>query len=399
MSVIIGPQQQLKQGAATGESIGQNLAKSLQMLAQDRMARQQRQQEVSSGLQSVLGVSQQEAQAISRLPEAQQNQVFQSLLGTTEQEVIPQAAGQEPGMPPDSLSALEQMLPEEMPEEGTPEYSDIVSKFQAHVDGLPSEEKEALKRSIAEQTKIPPQEKMRRRTMRERIRSGLQTTANMEKAVKLDLAKRKQELAESKFDFDKKSKIKQQTQKFFDKTIEEGKAAREFNMRLGRMENLNNKKLDSAGKAAIIDTVKHGLWGVGIDLTSLLNPDSQEFKKLTNDFLKNAKTFFGSRVTQGEIGLFLETVPSLLQSREGRNRVIQNMKLLNKGALLYKKEMMRVIEENDGKRPIDLQFQVEKNLEKKMNKISEKFASSVRKKLPPLEGSEKKEPTFLGIPW
>lgn len=145
------------------------------------------------------------------------------------------------------------------------------------------------------------------------------------------------------------------------------KASRDNNARLSRME-----KLISEGKLQnpfLYSTLKK----VGLDISALQNPESQEFEKLTNDFLKNAKSIFGSRVSNFEIEQFLKTVPSLAQSDDGKERIIRNLKLLNEGNLLREQTMREVIKENKGVPTYDLNEKIEERIGPKLDEITERF--------------------------
>jgi hypothetical protein len=89
------------------------------------------------------------------------------------------------------------------------------------------------------------------------------------------------------------------------------------------------------------------------------NPESVEFEKLSTDFLRNAKAIFGARVTQGEIMRFLQTVPTLMVSDEGKRAVMKNMRRYNEAALIKRRAMEDIISAHGGVPPIDLEAQIE----------------------------------------
>ena len=147
----------------------------------------------------------------------------------------------------------------------------------------------------------------------------------------------------------------------------ESRTAKEDDMRLDRMYDLNKEgKLNTPFYVAALQKL-------GLDIPALLNPDSQEFQRLSIDFLRNAKSYFGSRVTQYEVQMFLKSIPSLLQSKEGRDRVIRNLKIINEGKAIRAKEMRKIIRENNGIPPLDLEDRVEERVSDKLDKLASKF--------------------------
>jgi hypothetical protein len=125
--------------------------------------------------------------------------------------------------------------------------------------------------------------------------------------------------------------------------------------------------------ASALETLSNGIFGFGIDMTALLHQDSQEFRKLSNDFLKDAKDTFGSRLTNYDVKTFLSTVPTLSQSHLGKLRVINNLRSFNEAALLRKKAMDQIIKENGGRRPANLDTLIEERISPKLDELAAKF--------------------------
>lgn len=64
-------------------------------------------------------------------------------------------------------------------------------------------------------------------------------------------------------------------------------------------------------------------------LAGIVNPETQRFLKTIYDFTTSAKDSFGARVTNFDLQTFLKRLPSLLNSKEGRSQIIQQMKIMN----------------------------------------------------------------------
>jgi len=167
-----------------------------------------------------------------------------------------------------------------------------------------------------------------------------------------------------------------ESKQWLKETNKKTKAVKENNARLDRMEKLvRSGKLNSATLAATLDTVSHGLWGVGINLKSLLSPESQEFEKLSNDMLSGIQDMFGSRILKTEVDTYLKTIPTLLQSDAGKIAVIENLKLFNEAKIAQDKTAKEIIKENGGKVPADLELMVDDRLDAYLDDLHNRFVN------------------------
>ena len=191
----------------------------------------------------------------------------------------------------------------------------------------------------------------------------------------------KQELEQQKRQDRKQMHWDKETAPVYKEISDFAKAAKDSDIRLGRMEELNEGKgLNNAAFESILKTAEGILpFGMQLDLTALRSADSQEFNKLSTDFLKDAKKFFGSRVTDSEIKLFLKTVPQLSNTQEGRRRVIQNLRLFNEAATIRSDIADNIIEENGGDRPYNFKSLIERRAKKRLDGIADTFRMGVRK--------------------
>jgi hypothetical protein len=72
-------------------------------------------------------------------------------------------------------------------------------------------------------------------------------------------------------------------------------------------------------------------------------PESiQRFAKTVNDFLSDARNFFGARVTNFDIVQFKSRLPGLLNSKKGRAEIIEQMQILNKLERNYRDSLTKV---------------------------------------------------------
>ena len=157
---------------------------------------------------------------------------------------------------------------------------------------------------------------------------------------------------------------------------EKAKAAKQNLRDLDRLEELQAEgKLDTPG---YVEFLKRS----GLDIPALMNEGSQEFNKVVQNFMRDAKTYLGSRISNFELEQFLRTLPNLSQSNAGRQRVIANLKQLNRAALAYNETMKEVMADYKGIPPLDLADQVEDKVDKKLDRIAEQFRKDVSKPVP-----------------
>jgi hypothetical protein len=156
-----------------------------------------------------------------------------------------------------------------------------------------------------------------------------------------------------------------------------GRASKQGLAEAKRMEKLNNSgKLSPALWSSAVKLI--GAGGYGPDLTSLLSPESVEFDKIATGFLKNAKNYFGSRMTEGEVNLFLRTVPSLLQSKKGRERLIHNMQNMFEAGNIRAQAFHEIKKELGGRTPANIEALVEEAVGPQIDKLHSDFIEGTK---------------------
>jgi hypothetical protein len=157
---------------------------------------------------------------------------------------------------------------------------------------------------------------------------------------------------------------------------QKAKAAKEDLRDIDRLEELQNSgKLDSPG-------FHEFLTRSGLDVSALRSPESEEFQKIQANFLRNAKNYFGARVTDKDIEYFLKTIPTLSNSNEGRARIFANLKRIARGADEYNEALNEVIKENKGVPPFNFEYEVGKRVDKRLDRIAEEFRKDLAKPIP-----------------
>jgi len=216
--------------------------------------------------------------------------------------------------------------------------------------------------------------------------AGQQATQPITEYQQLQTALRAKELEQKeKFQKERTSEWEYTQSKDFRKEVTSNyKEALESDMRLNKMRELNaGGKLTAPGTKFLLDKM-------GIPLGVLNDPNSEEFDKLSKDMLKNIRTYFGARINAIEVENFLKTIPTLTNSQEGRNRVIDNLQMLLEPRKMMFNEYRRLREESlrTGERlPIDLEETVIENISPQLDALSKRFeagpSQQIGKKIAP----------------
>jgi len=111
-------------------------------------------------------------------------------------------------------------------------------------------------------------------------------------------------------------------------------------LRLEKLKGLEESgKIDPQWKTAIF--FKDGK----LRMPFLFSPETQEFTKVITDFVRGAKDSFGARVTNFELDVFLQKLPSLMNSVEGRKAIRQNLETINSLNMLNEKGIIDAFDE------------------------------------------------------
>jgi len=175
-------------------------------------------------------------------------------------------------------------------------------------------------------------------------------------------------------------KINTQNKKWLEDTTGAFEGSQEADIRLDEMEKLvMGGKLPGPLMAQFAESLEAGIpipgtrSRIGLNLKGLLfSPKGQKFDKLVADFSKNAVKFF-PRVTEGQVKLFLKSIPSLAQSDEGKLEVMQTLRLFNGVNKLKFDTAQQLIENNRGFQPPNLQQKVNKIISPQIRKLEEEF--------------------------
>jgi hypothetical protein len=116
--------------------------------------------------------------------------------------------------------------------------------------------------------------------------------------------------------------------------------------------------------ATLIDYASRGVY-----------PDTEEFEKLSTDFISDAKAIFGNRITDQDLRAFMARIPTLSQTDGGKLAVIRNMRLFNKADKVKYETMQELIKANKGRIPANIQRLVEIAAKPDLDAIAQQFES------------------------
>jgi hypothetical protein len=157
---------------------------------------------------------------------------------------------------------------------------------------------------------------------------------------------------------------------------------RDTEMHLDRMEELNKEGNLTAPWAAQLSE------SLNIPISVISNPQSEEFQKLSQDLARGVTKAYRGRILQSEFQTFMKTLPTLLNSKEGRERVIQNMKILQMPQKLSYDAYRDIVKEQGGRVPFDIQERVQDRIAPELDKLASQFKA----------GSSTKNQTFSKLP-
>jgi len=202
------------------------------------------------------------------------------------------------------------------------------------------------------------------------------------------LAIQKEERENKKLALSERRENIKKTKKYVDELKAKEKAVKEADLRLGRMEKLIDKgNLPNAALWSALSKFENApfISGLTAPFAELLKggvkwysgepSDIEEFEKLSSEFVKNAKQYFGSRITQKEVEMFMHTVPTLMQTDAGKKKLINNIRSLNELTEIEAKAARSIIKENGGIPPIDIEQQVQDKIGKKVDRVAKMFTT------------------------
>jgi hypothetical protein len=147
-------------------------------------------------------------------------------------------------------------------------------------------------------------------------------------------------------------------------------------MRFDRLQNLFSPELESQFPPSTLAAAFTKDGELRPIAQSLLSPDAQESVKLVTDEIKGAKDTFGSRVTNFDASTYLKTLPNLLNTAEGRRRVLRDLRIINKLNRMHGEGVLEIIDKYGGPSKISIskaERMYKKQNAKKIEEIRKEF--------------------------
>lgn len=156
--------------------------------------------------------------------------------------------------------------------------------------------------------------------------------------------------------------------KYKKQILDRYESSQTLDTQLARMERLNeSNQLSTPAAVKTLQTF-------GIPLSFLNNPTNEEFEKLSLDLTKNITQVYGNRILKTEFDNFLRTIPTLLNSKEGRQRIINNLRLMNEGAKIKYEAYKQLRKEGDTR---NLQEKIIERTGPRLDELSMQFQSGL----------------------
>jgi len=143
----------------------------------------------------------------------------------------------------------------------------------------------------------------------------------------------------------------------------------EMKPKLLQMRNIKDEDLIGPAGAKVFEALD-------IPLSLLENPSSELYNKLSLDLLKGLPETYGNRILKVEVDNFLKTIPSLLNSANGRRMIASNFLKLGEMKEVYYNEMrsqQKQYDENGKPLPKDFQQKVFDQVKPQIDRINEEF--------------------------
>ena len=101
--------------------------------------------------------------------------------------------------------------------------------------------------------------------------------------------------------------------------------------------------------------------------------EDQEFTKLSINFIDRLKDIFGGRIAIQEMQLYMDSIPTLAMTDDGKKQVIKDMKMISSG-WRHKKEIKdKIVAENKGHSPANIEQLVDEKSKPFMDRLAKQF--------------------------
>lgn len=181
--------------------------------------------------------------------------------------------------------------------------------------------------------------------------------------------KRKNEL--SKEDRKRDHSLEKHEMTGYEKALDDRNVGRETKKNVDRLITLINK-------GDVVNPTEDHLYRYAakifqIPTKDLRGADTAEFEKITAGFIKNAKEWFGGRVTNFDLESFLKTLPTLNMDHESKLRLLGSMKAAAEAQEIRANAYEELRKANGGRLPAYAKAEVEKMIAPRLDELAEQF--------------------------
>jgi hypothetical protein len=115
-------------------------------------------------------------------------------------------------------------------------------------------------------------------------------------------------------------------------------------MRYSKLKNLFSPENETKFPPAIMTALFTKDGELNPKAYALLSTEAQESVKLVSDEIKGAKDTFGARVTNFDLESYMKTLPTLLNTAEGKRVVLRDINLMNKLNIMRNEGVLDIID-------------------------------------------------------
>lgn len=109
------------------------------------------------------------------------------------------------------------------------------------------------------------------------------------------------------------------------------------------------------------------------------NPLTEAYQKIENDYIKDVSRYFPGQIRVYEAQTYMKTIPSLMNSDEGKLLVAQNLKMQNEAKKIRYQAYKDILKENDGKKPRGMDIKIEERIAPQMKELGERFRENINR--------------------
>ena len=131
--------------------------------------------------------------------------------------------------------------------------------------------------------------------------------------------------------------------KLLRETKEKTKSRNNLLIRYNRLSDLNRSGKLPEGIGRVVLNPETGEPYAVASLVGAVNKETQDFVKTMNDFLVDAKDYFGARVTNFDVQAFKSRLPTLLNTKDGRRLIIEQMKMMEDLQIVHDLELEKAL--------------------------------------------------------